>query len=180
MATPSTPQNVYTDRVGVEAIMGQCGVDYKLDDDGTTVITSAKEQNLTYAINYASNRIDMYLANRYSPAVLATSWIVWHWASVIAAHTLSKRRCAGASVSLQAEFDQTMSELGQIKTGQLDLGNVPSLASPGASVSNVRLDPTFVTKRMRVEKSISDSTSTSAPVIRDIIDGYQNDSNGNI
>ena len=175
---PVTPPNIYTSREYVEAIMGVCGVNLRINDSETTVISAVEESYLNYAIYVASATVDMYLSNRYAPALMLTNMTVINWATIMAAYRVAIRRCGSAPASLQWEYEQTMDMLKQVQDGTLPISNIPSLSSPGASLSNVRLDPRFPFKQLRVEGQLSDSTPTRAPVVKDIPGQFWIDRNG--
>lgn len=169
---PLAPTYTYTDRQGVEWILGVCGVNAKVNDSGTTVVTTDEENYLTYSIYVASQTIDMYLLNRYSADVLAGSWVIRNWASIIAAYRVSLRRCNAPPTSLQYEYEQTMESLTKISVGQLMIGNLPSLATPGIAMSNLRMDPRFTGRQMRVETPISSTIPTGYRQTKDISTGF--------
>jgi len=168
--TIPVPANIYSDRTGVEIVMGQCGVDSRLNDSETTVISAAEEQTLTTLIYYCSQEIDMFLLNRYPASQLTTSYLVYMWCSVMVAYRLGMRRCGSVPQALQWEYEQTMEKLRQIQIGQMDIGGLQKLSGPGAIWSNVRLDGRFREKQMRVEPNISNSTPTPYPQHKDLVD----------
>lgn len=155
MSLPAVPSNIYTDRAGVELILGVCGVNLRINDSETTVVSAEEENYLTYLIYTASQEIDMYMANRYDPAVMLTSWLIRNWCSIIAAYRVAMRRCGSPPVALQWEYEQTMTKLDLIRVGQLDIAGLASLATPGIAMSNLRIDPRFPSKQLRVETQIS-------------------------
>lgn len=166
------PTNIYTNRSGVEAVMGVCGVNLRVNDSQTTVVSEVEESYLNYAIYVASAEIDLTLSNRYAPAMLATSFAVYNWATVIAAYYLTIRRCGAAPAALQWEYEQTKQRLREYQLGLAEIAGLPSLASPGISMSNVRMDPRAPVNQMGVEPSISDSTQTSYPQIQNILAAF--------
>jgi phage gp36-like protein len=179
MSLPTVPTNLYTDRAGVELILGVCGVNLRINDSETTVVSADEENYLNYLIYTASQEIDMYLSNRYDPSVMLQSWLVRNWCSIIAAYRVAMRRCGSPPVALQWEYEQTMDKLGLIQVGQLEIGGLASLATPGVAMSNLRMDPRAITKRMRVEVPISgQQPNNQRPVIKDIQTSYFPDSNG--
>lgn len=169
---PPTPTNIYTDRAGLDAVIGSCGVDLRVNDSETTVVSAAEQLFIDYAINVASGEVDMYLANRYAPSALATSWVIYNWCSVLAAYRLTIRRCGSAPVALQFEYENVKKLMSEVQNGQLQIAGLPSLATPGCQFSNVRIDPRFVQRQMRVERVISDTTPTRGPQLNDIIGNW--------
>lgn len=163
------PTNLYTNRAMVEAVVGVCGVNLRINDSQTTVVSALEETYLDYAIYVGSSEIDLYLSNRYAPAVLLTQFCVWNWATIIAAYYLTMRRCGSAPAQMQWMFEQTTQRLREYQLGLQELAGVPSLASPGISMSNVRMDPRVPFNQMGVEPSISDSTPTAYPQIRNLL-----------
>lgn len=179
MSLPAVPANLYTDRAGVELILGVCGVNLRINDSETTVVSADEENYLNYLIYTASQEIDMYLSNRYDPAVMLTSWMIRNWCSIIAAYRVTMRRCGSPPVALQWEYEQTMEKLGLIRVGQLEIGGLASLATPGIAMSNLRIDPRFPTKQLRVEGQISgQQPNNQRPFITDITTGWFSEPNG--
>ena len=179
MTAPSAPANVYTDRAGVEMILGSCGVNLRINDSETTVVSTSEELYLTHATYIASQEIDMYISNKYDPSVMSESWLIYNWASVMAAYRVTLRRCGSPPASLQWEYEQVMDKLSQVANGQLQIAGLASLATPGIAMSNMRMDPRFGYKQMRVEGQISgQQPNGNRPVIRDIRDQYFTEPNG--
>lgn len=169
MATPAAPANIYTDRAGVEFIMGTCGVNLRINDSETTVVSTAEEQYLTWATYVASNELDMYISNKYDPSVMAQSWLIYNWASIMAAYRVTLRRCGSPPAALQWEYEQVMDKLAQIANGQLQIAGLASLATPGIAMANLRLDPRFPYKQMGVETQISgQQPNGNRPVKKDL------------
>jgi hypothetical protein len=179
MSAPAAPANVYTDRAGVEMIMGACGVNLRINDSETTVISTAEELYLTQATWIASQEIDMYLLNKFNTETLTGSWLIYNWASVMAAYRVTLRRCGSPPASLQWEYEQVMDKLAQVANGQLQIAGLASLATPGIAMSNMRIDPRFGIKQMRVEGQISgQQPNNNRPVIKDIRNEYFEEPNG--
>lgn len=172
-----TASTLFTSRGDMQSLLGLCGVDLKINDSETTVISPVEEGYLNWCISAASSRVSLFLANRYSPQVLLQVPMVIWWATVISCYMLSMRRCNTAAGSLQAMYESAMKDLSDASTGMVQLGGVPSLATPGISMSNVRMDPTWAFKTMRVEQQISANTPTRAPVIVDIYGQFWQDPN---
>jgi len=179
MTAPAAPANVYTDRAGVEMIMGACGVDLRINDSETTVISTVEELYLTHATYIASQELDMYISNKYDPSVMSQSWLIYNWASIMAAYRVTLRRCGSPPASLQWEYEQVMDKLAQIANGQLQIAGLASLATPGIAMANLRIDPRFPFKQMRVETQISgQQPNGNRPVAKDIQGQLYSEPNG--
>ena len=140
----------------------------RLDDDGTTVVTTYEYARLTRIIYFATQEVDMYLANKYLRVDLQNSYLIYYWASIIAAYRLTQRRCGNVPQSLQSEYEGVMELLLKIQRGELPIAGMPGKNGVGISLSNVRMDPFFRTKGQRVETQISDSTPTAFRQDKDV------------
>lgn len=160
---PAVPANIYTDDTAVKDLLGVCGVNLRLNDSETTVVTVGELLRLTKIIYVASGIVDMFLNNRYDPADLVTNWVVRDWATVIAAYKLTMRRCGNVPTSLQWEYEQAVRVMRDIQLGLMQIGGLASVSGPGISVSNMRVNPRYPVNQLRVEPSLSDSTPAQYP-----------------
>ncbi len=156
---PAVPENIYTDATAVSDLIGVCGVNLRLNDSETTVVTVAELLRLTKIIYVASGIVDMFLLTRYAAEDLVLNWVVRDWATVIAAYKLTMRRCGNVPTSLQWEYEQAVKVMRDIQLGLMPIGGVASVSGPGVSLSNHRLDPRYGVNQLRVETSISDTTA---------------------
>lgn len=162
-----------TDRDGVETIMGNCGVNAKLDVDRNGIISSTELLKLTWAINYGSEYTLAWAGRRYSVTQLSQSWLSYWWASAVAAYRLSIYRCGAVTAALQAEVDSVVEMLKQIHAGLFSPASMLSSSGAGVALDNIRLDPRYRTKQMRIEVSISDGhKDQKSPRRNDILGTY--------
>lgn len=181
MPPPDTTPVLLTDREGVEGVLGRCGVDAKLDVDRNGVVSATELEQLTFSINYASELTLAWCGKRYAIDKLAGSWLAYWWASTIAAYRLAIYRCGAVTASLQAEFEAVMELFRQVHVGQFQPASMLSSSGAGVAMDNLRLDPRYRTKQLRVEVSISDGhRDQKSPKRTDIlgtwIDPLQRDS----
>lgn len=169
---PTALTTLYVTQDDMEGLLSTEGVNLRLDDDGNDTVSAAELVRLTtYARNYATGRINMYCLGRYDAADLATSWVVNEWATYIACHWLSRRR--GNPALFKDEYDEAISELKQIKAGQLNLEELAERNPGWPSWSNTRVDFRYPLKKIRVERPISEQSPTSGlPRNRDIAADY--------
>lgn len=158
MAAPAVLSAVYPDLAGVEDILGEAGVKFRLDDNQSNTVTAHENARLTRLFSSVTAMIQLHLVN-YSVSDQAENWNVYYWSCVICSYRLCKRRNQPVTGSLQDMYNEAMAMLKAIQSGEMMLANVAMLASPSMSVSNLRLDGRYHTRQLRVEKTISDSVA---------------------
>lgn len=143
----------------VEALLSEEGVNLRLDDNQDGAVNAAELLRLTrQACNYATSKVNDFCAGRYDPADLETSWTVNEWATVIAARWLCSRRGNPVPGSLKERLAEVMDELKQVKSGQYSLQDLAERTSSAPIWSNTRVDVRYRTRRIRVERPISEGT----------------------
>lgn len=173
MPPPTTLTDVLTDRTGIERVLGRLGVDVRLDVDATSVVSAAEEAQLTFAAQYGTEFVYNRAGGRYSMTQLVNSWEVYWWASAIAAHLLSFYRVGAIPAVLQWEFERVEAILMDVMNGVYRLFSLASRSGTGVALDNMRLDPRFAYKQLRVETTISDGPRVQlSPQIRDIASQY--------
>lgn len=173
MSAPAAPDVLLTDRTGIERVLSQAGVDARVNVSRTTVVSDAEEAEVTHVAAYASDLVQNLVGNRYAAADLATSYLVYTWASVIAAYELCLYQAGFVPQALLSEYEQVLDRLQKVGAGQDRLASIPSSQGAGVAMDNLRLDPRFRYKQLRRERTISDGPSRQAsPAIEDITNLY--------
>lgn len=160
MAAPAALTTVFPDRQGINDVLGEAGVKWRLDDDQTGVVSTAEESILTRLYSLGTAWVRLHVQNYDFSDYPATDNIghqlVYWWACIWVAFHLAKRRGNPAMGSLQAMYDEAKEQLQAIQKGETTLADVAQIASPSMSVSNVRIDDSYPTRKLRVERPISD------------------------
>jgi hypothetical protein len=169
---PSAQANLYCSTADVVALLSQLGVDARLDDDGSGSVSGGELAVLTQLVNYATARVKFYCAVHYDDADLATSWLVNEWATVIAAHRLSLRRCNpvpsclrelmyGAAGEGARPGDRgVMGDLEDVRAQRAQIPDIGYRNVPWPAWSNVTVDPRYRVRQIRVQRPISERTPT--------------------
>lgn len=161
MAAPTVLSTVFPDRTGVNDILGEAGVNRRLDDNQSGVVTSAEEAMLTRLYSEATAWVRFFLVkydlSDYPSDNVAGHWMVYRWACIRVAYQLCRRRGNAVVGTLQAMHDEAEETLKLIQQGKMALADVAQTASPSMSLANVRLSDRYHTRQMRVERTISDS-----------------------
>lgn len=152
----------YATRTELEHIWSEFGVDVRLDDDDDGVAQSGL---VAAVLEEATVKVNYHLLARYSVATLAASaWVKWAAAN-IAACLLARRRGNPIPEAMQADCDEYLDALKEIKAGSTDLPADAGLASPEfdsmPSVSNLTVDGRY--RRRKVRRVAS--TSTGSPPV---------------
>lgn len=165
---PDAPTEYLTDDAGIEQVFGRCGVNARLDANRNRQIGVDEEEIRSFAKSYGTEFVLAWCVGRYDASQLGASWLVYWWASVIAAYNLSIYRCGSIPASLQAEYEATSAILEKVQNGQFRLAHLPSKSGTGASLDNVRLDPRYRVKQQRVVAAISEGPPQRSPRREDI------------
>lgn len=149
----------YTTQNDIVALMSQEGVDLRLDDDGSGAVSAAELAYLTtQGISYATSRVNWYCQGRYDNDQLNTSYLVNDWCTRLATYWLCTRRGNPAPKSIQDLRDEAIEEMKEVRNG---MGMIPDLGTRNAdwpAWSNVRVDPNYRLRKIRVERPLSEKT----------------------
>lgn len=157
MAAPSAPSTRLADRAGMEDVLGETGIDLRLDDNRSGVVTTSEESRLTRACYWADAMVTGFYLSKYDPTGLAANWAVYHWCNVFAVYRICPRRGNAVPSSIGAMYQETVELLVDLQAGRTVLSNVAQRGSPSISVSNLRLDGRYHTRQLRVQPTISDT-----------------------
>lgn len=139
----------------VSALPGQINAGAVAIDGGVNAFELAR---ITKAINYASSKVNDYVLPRYqSPAQLVTSWTVNRWATILACCWLAKRRGQPVPSSLMDDYKEAMEEMLKVSAGQMQIGDIGTPVAEWPAWSNVTVDHRYWTRKVRVERSISET-----------------------
>src|SRR5260370_36205889 len=96
----------------------------------------------------------------YKAADLGTDWMVNVWAPLMASGWLGARRGNGVPASIEAMYQDALKDLKQVRAGQYQLDLC--LREPAwPAWSNLRVDPRYRLRQLRVERPISENTPTT-------------------
>lgn len=166
---PDTLSTLYCSSDDVDALLSQEGVDLRLDDDESDAISATEETRLTtWALNYATSRVNDYALGRYLAANLDNNWTVNHWATVIAARYLCVRRGNPLPKSIAELYKEVMADLKALKAGEYQLGDIAERVLNSPSWSNLRHDGRYLRKKTRKESQMSERTPDRVPAAKDI------------
>ena len=152
---------LYCVQADVESLLSSQGVLGRLDDQFTGVVTPTEQNAMTNALNYATSKVNYYLQPLYAVTDLATSWLVWEWAVVIAAAWLAGRRGNPVPDSLKKNADGCIKDMEDVRKGFQQLPDIGYRTPGWPAWSNVRVDPRYRLRQIRVETPISENTPVS-------------------
>lgn len=165
---PTALGTLYCDADDVYALLSQEGADLRLDDDQTGTTSAAELLRLTtYAVNYATSRVNDYCLGRYEADDLDNNWTVNYWTTVIAARYLCFRRVNPIPKSITTIFDEVMEDLKALRAGEYTLGDVAERLVSSPAWSNIRFDDRFARRRARKESGMSEKTPPRVTPARD-------------
>lgn len=153
---PAALSTLYTSQAAVEDLLSSEGVSLRLDDDQSGAVAAGELDRLTtHAVNYATAEVNMRVGGRYAPAQLAESWVVYEWATVIAARWLCARRANPVPTTIQDAFDKALEDMLLVQERKLSLNDIAERAAPQPTLSNMTLDSRYRVKQLRVQRPLS-------------------------
>lgn len=171
MPPPDAPATLLTDRDGVQQVLGRTGVDKRIDVDRTRVLSAAEQATLTFCLNYGTEFTWAWCGNRITLTTMATSWLFYTWSSIVAAYLLCLYRAGSVPASLQSEYEATLALFEKIHNGSFKPASVAAASGAGVAIDNVRYDPRYRNKTIRVQQSISDGHQQQRSPVRVDIPG---------
>lgn len=160
---PAALTTVYTSRADVEDLLSVIAVNLRVDDNASGIITSDEEARVTRSTYVGTAFVNRYCIQRYEEAQLATSWSVWHWATVRAAFWLCCRRGNPIPGSLAQLMKETVDELKEVAARRMPVDDLGDRNIMQAAWSNVRLDGRYSVRQLRFQRALSDRTPRLLP-----------------
>ena len=152
---------VYCTVAQVERLMSSTSVQEFSDHnaDGTTDTDVVHD-----CINQATEEIDLFLRQRYTPAALATSTLVTRWAVTMSARLLCTRRGNVIPDSIEREWERIADPdnglLVQVSRGIRQLPGIALRETLRPTMSNVAIDRRYQRSTVRVTRQNSSNPST--------------------
>ena len=154
----------YTDRAHVEMVLSVAGVESRLDDDGDNFDNTTEALRMQDAINRATETINFYLWNRYSPDRIAQcSNLANQWAADLASYYLCRTRGNPVPESIIEAAREAEERLEKIYKGRFRLPGVPMRRNNGPTYDNLRIDVRYRFRVIRVEGNTSSQQPTTQP-----------------
>lgn len=147
----------YCDQPDVERLFSSYGVTAFADHDGDGNPDAGVVND---CINQATEEINLYCQQWYTPAVLETSTLINRWCTVYATVFLCERRGNPVPDSLAAEFARIAAKLEQILAGTLKLPGLAMRDDMRPSMSNLTVDRRYNRSRIRVTPQNSTDSPT--------------------
>lgn len=161
---PAALTYTYCTSADVVALLSVYGVDARLDDDSSGTVTPEELAYLTTnLVNYATSKVNLYAQQLYDSSDLANSWLVNEWATVIACQRLCLRRANPVPKSIEALYEEAVETLVQVRGQQAYIPDIPLRNSQMPTWSNVRVDPWYRVRQIRLERPLSERTPDQFP-----------------
>ena len=164
---PTALTYTYCTEADVQALLSADGTTARVDDNGDNSQSATEAGYITSAINWATDKINFFLLPRYSAPNLSTSWVVNNWAVILAARWLSMRRGNPPPGSVNQLYEEAVEDLKLVHSGAYEIPGIGTREVLWPVWSNVRVDPLYILRKIRVERPISEKTSTPYPQNRD-------------
>lgn len=163
---------LYCTEADVRRVSSSMAVDLRLDDDGDGTVSGDEALALQDALIDATETINFYCWQKYSPLSLSRSNFINRRASVLAAYVLSRRRDNPAPEALETSAEKAIEELESVCVNGKLLPGVPLRRTLGPSWSNTRCVPGYTFRVIRVERNTSSRDRTAKPVVPDYREQY--------
>lgn len=122
---------------------------------------------MTKACRIGTAKCKLYLCGRYEDDDLVNSWSVNQWATAMAAHWLSERLFRAAPQQVQRQYEEGIEEMKAVQASELNIEDIGTRTSGWPFLSNVTIDLGYTVRKVRVEQSISEQTTTQYPQATD-------------
>ncbi len=147
-----------TNRASVEDLLGEMNLALSVDDNQSNAIDPRERARVTRAVHVATAWVKRYCPT-YELTDLVTSKFAWRCATVYAAREVVLRRGNPCTPGLFEMYIEALSDLKEIKNATMFIEDIGALVDPQPSWSNLRLDPVYSVKQLRVQKGSSDRSS---------------------
>ena len=163
----------YTTQAKVERVLSEAGLLSRVDHDASGTIddgTDADETTLvTESIEEASEIINWYCYQRYTPANLAISNWVSRACTWIAAYCFCEGlRGNAAPESIVTRYEDWVAKLEQVLENGGKIPGIPERSVLAPAYSNTRVDPRYRFKAIRKERGTS--TQDKGRVLKEQVD----------
>lgn len=142
---------VYTSQDEIERLISETGVQSRTRD-------LAGSDNPNYWIELiaeATDTINQWVGDYYDEADMADSRWVRARASWIALTLLCRRRGNPVPASILDRYEEIMEDLRLVRYGLVQIPRLPTRAGLLPTMSNIRIDDRFYSRKIRVNPSIS-------------------------
>jgi hypothetical protein len=156
---PTALTYTYCTEEDLQALLSVDGTTARVDDNGDNSQSVTEALYLSKAISWATDRVNFYCLPRYAADKMAASWVVNNWAVVLAGHWLSIRRGNPSPGSLKQFYEETVEDLKLVHSGAFEIPGIGTREVLWPAWSNVRVDPLYILRKIRVERPISEKTS---------------------
>lgn len=160
---PTSLTYVYCTEADLQALLSEAGTTARVDDDNDNSQSVTETGYLNNARYWATDKINFYLLSRYAADKLATSWVVNNWCVILAGRWLSMRRGNPPPGVITQLYEEAIEDLKLVHSGSYEVPGVGTRDVLWPVWSNVRVDPLYVLRKIRVERPISEKTRTSYP-----------------
>src|SRR5262245_15403667 len=158
------PAILYCSRQDVEWLLSTVAVELRLDDDDSGTVSQVElDAFLNQGLIWATSRCNYYLISKYKPEDLVTSPLVNEWATIAACWWLCSRRLNPIPETMTrlaygrpgTDERGAMGDMVDVREDRTDIADIGQRDVEWPAWSNVRVDPRYRLKQIRVERPIS-------------------------
>lgn len=140
----------YCTNADVKEYVRQCALPSLLDGDPNSA--TIDEDKIDFARTSATQDIDSLIVNQYDLTVthaIKPAWLVHCEAIIIAMWIFRHTQNGAIPPGLQAFYDERMKALAEISEGKRQIPGIAVRSDPGPSMSNVRHDQRYDSRKLR-------------------------------
>lgn len=157
----------YSTNTDVRQYISLCDLP-SLTSDGDPTAVNIDDSKIDFAGTFATDEIDYYLVKMYD--LTATHAVkpdfLKHCECIVLCVWLCRHSSNGTiPPGLQALYDERIKMLKDVNEGRMQIPGVAVRADPGCSMSNLILDPRWVTKKVRTQP-MNDTGDQNSTVVR--------------
>lgn len=160
MPPTNTLAYTYVTRDDLDSLLSVLGTTDRVDDDNTGAVSAAEQGFIDKAIQWATDKINFYLAMRYNPSDLSQSWMVNDWCAIVACYFLATRRGNPSPASIIDLYQGAIRDLELVHSGAYEVPLTPLREVGIPAWSNIRVDVMYNRDKIRVLTTNSEKTPT--------------------
>ena len=147
----------YTSEAEIKRLASHAGVNLRVSDLTGSDVTSYWEE----LVADATDIINQYALGMYEAEDMADNRWVRNRATWIALAQLCRRRMNPVPDAVLSRYDEIIEELGAVLAGRIQIPRLGTRSDMLPSLSNLKVDDRYLSRKIRVNPNISTGTTSS-------------------
>ncbi len=144
--------------LSVDSLSAQVNAGAQARDSGVNAATAAR---LVVGARKGTSKVKLFCNCRYDDSQLALSGTVCDWATICGCKWLCTRRAQPCPKSLLSDYEEAISEMERVHSGELYIEDIGVRGSDWPTVTNITVNPAYNVMRARVQQAISEQSPTA-------------------